>query len=749
MNNYKIKEESWILTMGSYPPRECGIATFTKDLTSAINHRFKSRIKTKILAMNRNGINIYNYPEEVILQIDDSNIDEYIETAKKINEMEQVKIVNIQHEFGLFGGEYGSYLVAFLELLNKPIVITFHSVLPEPNDQLKRIVQTLARKCSAIVVMAELGKKILRKDYDVKTEIEVIPHGIPTIPFISSIKEKTRKGYQDKILLSSFGMISSGKGYEYVINSLPKVVEKFPNLLYLIIGQTHPVVRREEGEKYRNSIERRIKKLNLEKNVKFYNKYITLQEIIEYLQATDIFICSNNDPNQITSGTLAYAVGAGRAVVSTPFLHAKELITPGRGILAKFRNPKSFEQGIIKILSDSQLKKDMEENAYANTRNMTWNNVALAYNNLFQKHVLLSYGNNIKIPEVNLNHISNLTDDFAMIQFAKKTEPDPHSGYTLDDNARAMIVCCMNYDQFQDGRNLDLIQKYLDFNKYVQKNNGKLYNLVEYNKEIRLDQWSSDAQGRSLWALGYLINTNGIPPELKKEAEQIFRKSLQLKNIDSPRAVAFTILGLHYFHKTNPNDENIHHIRKLADYLVGLFEDCTTPNWQWFEENMTYSNSKLPEALLHAYQATKDNKYLDIATSTLNFLRSITFENNIFAPIGQNGWYAKNGKKAYFDQQPVDTGSMVQTLMLAYNITGEKDYLDYATNAFYWFLGKNHLKQVIYDETTGGCFDGLGEFSINLNQGAESTISFQMARLALFNNLQEPPIAPRIGLKNE
>jgi glycosyltransferase involved in cell wall biosynthesis len=724
--------------MGTYPPRECGIATFTKDITNAIDTRYSPALKTKILAMNKNGVNIYNYPEDVIAQINDEDIQEYIDVAKKINRINKIKLVCIQHEFGIFGGEYGSYLIAFLEIINKPAIITFHSVLPHPDDNLKRVVRTLSMKSECLVVMAEKGKDILRRQYGINTEIVVIPHGIPTIPFISSIREKVRMGFQDKIILSSFGMINRGKGYEHVIQALPNVVRQFPNLLYLIIGETHPVVRKEEGEQYRNYIEGLVKQLKLEKNVKFYNKYVTLEEIIRYLQATDIFICSNKEPNQITSGTLAYAVGAGRAVISTPFLHAKELITDDRGILTKFNDSKSFEQAIVTLLSNPQMKKKMEHNAYANTRHMTWHNVALSYNEIIKKHVNLSKSYGIKLPEIKLDHMINLTDDFGIIQFANNIQPVKSSGYTLDDNARALIVSCMYYNIFKDRSKLDLIDRYLNFKEFVQQEDGKMFDIVDYEKNINTETWSEDAQGRAIWALGYLLLTKGIPRKTKDKARNILNNALKnLKGIKSPRTASFTILGLYYYNEFKYLKRNIKMIKKLSDYLVSLYENCSTEDWCWFEEYLTYSNSRLPEALYYAYLATDDKKYLDVANKSLDFLQSVTFQNNVYSPIGQDGWYFKNGKKAYFDQQPVDTASMVQALLLANRITGKKRYFKDAINAFYWFLGKNHLNQVMYDESTGGCHDGLGKYTINLNQGAESTIAYLLARLSLHKHKVE------------
>ena len=727
-------KQARILFMGTFPPRECGIATFTKDLVTSIDKKFSPLIKSKVIAMNNSGTNIYNYTDDVILQINDSDISEYIETAKQINRIDAIKLVNIQHEFGIFGGEYGSYLIAFLEALKKPVLITFHSVLPNPDDKLKKVVCSLAERSDSTIVMTKKGIDILRDEYGIKTDIKLIPHGIPTVTFDSNIKEKIRLGYKDKILLSSFGMMNSGKGYEYVIEALPKVVEKFPNLLYIIVGETHPVVRKKEGERYRNFLESKVKELGLQKHVKFYNKYVKLGEIIKYLEATDIYLCSNLNPNQITSGTLVYALGAGRAVISTPFLHAKDIITQERGILVDFKDKNSFAEAILKILSDPALKELMGKNAYVYTRHMTWPNVALSYMKEFNKYLNIKGKSKRSLPKIKLNHLIKLTDDFGIIQFANYTKPDKTDGYTLDDNARAMIFCCMHYDKFRDDSKLKLIKTYLDFIRYVQQD-GKLFNYVDHDRKINLEHWTDDAHGRALWALGFLTSIELIPQELKNNAEEIIKKALgMVNNIKSPRAVAFVILGLYFYNKARPKTENITTIKILADHLISLYNDNSSEEWQWFETYLTYSNSKLSESLFYAYLATENEEYLQIAKKTLDFLISITFENEEFAPIGQDGWYFKDGHKAHFDQQPIDTGSMVHTLMLASKITKDPSYMKKAIIAFEWFLGKNHLNQVIYDETTGGCNDGLGRSSINLNQGAESSISYLIARLSLEGN---------------
>jgi len=380
-----MKTGKSILFVSSYPPRECGIATFTKDLTTAIDKQFNPVIKFKILAMNNDGVNIYNYSDDVTFQIDDTDIQDYINTAKKINNTDSIKLVNIQHEFGIFGGKTEKYLLPFLDTLTKPVVITFHSVIPNPNPKLKRIVQLFAEKVKCIIVMNEIAVDTLKNDYNVKNNIVIIPHGIHPVPFTTNLNAKKELGFDGKTILTSFGLIRETKGSEYVIDALPKVIEKFPNILFLIIGETHPILRKEQGEKYRNFLEQKVKNLNLQEHVKFYNKYMELEEILKYLGATDIYISSSNNPNQVTSGTVSYAMGCGRVVISTPFLHARDAVIPERGLLVEFRNSKSFTDAIIKVLSNPKLKEKMEKNAYDYTRHMTWSNVAQSYLQVFNK----------------------------------------------------------------------------------------------------------------------------------------------------------------------------------------------------------------------------------------------------------------------------------------------------------------------------------------------------------------------------
>ena len=719
-----------ICFLSTYPPKECGIATFTQDLTAAMNRKFNPHLKSQIIALNDDA-HFYNYNENVLMEINKDDIDNYINTAKKINQSKDIKLVCIQHEFGIFGGEYGNHLIPFLELIEKPVVTTFHSVLPNPDIARKRIIKSLCDKSAVVVVMAKKAIEILKNDYEIEEDkLHFIPHGIPSVPFLPQETLKQKLHLQNKIVLSTFGLLSKGKGIEYMIRALPKLVEKYPNILYLIIGETHPVVRKEEGEKYRKELMQEIENLGLKNNVKFYNKFLTLQEIIDCLLATDIYVCTNLDKNQIVSGTLSYAMGCGRTIVSSPIAYAKEFLSKNRGVIVEEKSPESYAQEIDKVLSNPELKKTIERNAYTYTRPMTWQNVAINYLKVFNKALKQKDEIIDEFPEIKLDHLLNMTDELGMMQFANNTTPDPKSGYTIDDNSRALIASTLHNKLFNSPESLNLSSTYLNFIEHCQDENGNFRNNIENKNEI-IDSHSEDSFGRTIWALGYTINKSNNPEQIQK-AEILLTKSLNfLEKLKSPRAIAFAIIGLYHYHQKYPKPETLNLIINLANFLTKCFKKECSGDWHWFEEILTYSNSKLPEALYLAYEITKNQEYFDIAEKSLQFLTELIFIEDKLVLIGQNGWCKKNGKRAFFDQQPVDASSLVHTFLTAHSITNKKEYYEKAIISFNWFFGKNHLNQIVYDETTGGCFDGVGEHSLNLNQGAESTLAYLTARLLI------------------
>jgi glycosyltransferase involved in cell wall biosynthesis len=722
-------KNSKICFLSNFPPKECGIATFTQDLITSMNKRFNPKVKSRVIAMNEES-SMYNYDSRVFMQMNKDYLADYINIANRINRSDKIKIVCIQHEFGIFGGEYGSYIIPFLDTIKKPVVVTFHSVLPSPDNLRKKVVNFIGEKSAAIIVMADAAVDILHNDYGInKNKIHVIRHGIPDTPLKPVEPYKRKLRLENKIVLSTFGLLSRGKGIEYMIKALPYLVKKYPNILYVIIGETHPVIRKREGEEYRNYLMNLVKKLNLQENVKFYNKYLDLEEIIEYLLATDIYVCTNLEKNQIVSGTLSYAIGCGKAVVSTPNLYAEEVLSHDRGVLAEFQNPKSFAEGIDKLLSDQEWKKRIEQNAYSFGRSMIWSNVASGYLHLFNKVVKLREETTEKYPKIKLNHLRNLTDDIGCIQFSKLSIPDATSGYTVDDNARALIVSTIHDKLYNLEISKELSKTYLNFLERVNDEEGR-FNDMEYENK-KLNPASEDAIGRTLWSLGHLINNSNNEENIEKAKKMFDRSHLLIGKESSPRAKSFSIIGLYHYYNRYNDEKILLKIKELVDSLVESYKKEAREEWNWFESYLTYSNSKIPEALFLVHNLTKNPEYLEIAEKSLKFLTNIVFFKDELSPIGQNGWYNRNGVRSFFDQQPIDASSMVQTYLTAYAITKNEEYYNNAVLAFNWFLGKNHLKQMIYNDVTGGCHDGLSKSSINLNQGAESTIEYLISRLML------------------
>lgn len=737
--NTDSQGKSWIVCLSTFPPRQCGIATFTTDLTNAIDQIFGPSVESKIVAMNLTEISHLLYPDKVILQISQPREDDYVNAAKKLNRLEKVKLVNVQHEFGIFGGEYGLHLLLFLKTLKKPVITTLHTVLPDPDEKMQSTVQAIMKYSKGIIVMTHSSREILIKDYGLDpSHIQVIPHGIHHVPHTTSEKAKSALGFSGKLILSTFGFLSPSKGIEYIIEALPPVVKKFPNVRFLIAGVTHPVVLGTEGEAYRNFLTKKVHKLGLKNNVSFYNTYFDINKLLQFLESTDIYLSPSLNPNQTVSGTLSYALGSGRPVISTAFAQAKQDITNNVGILVDFKKPQAFTKAIIKLASNSELRLQMGKNAYFRTRHMTWENVAHSYMKYFSQFAPeLALGQR-KLPSIKLEHLAKLTDDFGIIQFAKLTEPDPCSGYTLDDNARALMVAALHYKKFKTASSLKLVSTYLNFLYKVAKPDGYFDNYVNSNrlidKQRNISENSEDPSARALYALALVSTIEQIPKRIRNQAHSLFEQSFK-ENIvfSSPRAIAFYIKALSCLFSKWKEPNVLATLRYCCEQLMSLYENSHSTDWEWFEHYLTYSNAILPEALGLGYKITRDKRYLEVSEKAFNFLIKHTFKDNIYIPVGQSGWFPKEGTRQYFDQQPEDTTATIEALNVMFSVTGKKQYKELANTAFNWFLGDNVLGQVVYDRTTGGCYDGIGEKFINLNQGAESTISYLFARLSFEN----------------
>lgn len=728
-----------IIFLSTFPPRECGIATFTRDLVDVFNELFLPKEEAKVVALNVNELSRLNYPKSVIMQISQTKKSEYAEISRKLNEMPSVKLICIQHEFGIHGGESGSYLLEFLQDIKKPVVIAMHTVLPATSpyfEKYKKIVVAANDYVRRIIVMTETSKKILIRDYGIQPDkIKIIPHGIHATPYQGTKKAKLALGLNGKTVISTFGLLSKGKGIEYAIEALPEIVKKFPNTVYLIVGATHPMVLKREGEIYRNSLSRLVFKLGLNKNVIFYNTYLPTEKILQFLQATDIYLSSSLDPNQAVSGTLSYALGTGRPVVSTSFAQAKEDVTKEVGRLVEFKNPQAIARAIDEILENKNLGIEMGKRAYFRTRKMTWQNVALSYMREFIAIVPELGLQEKNLPKIKLKHFINLTDDFGMFQFAKLTEPNPNSGYTLDDNARALIAVTEYYEKYKNISSLRLVDIYLKFIEYIFNSQG-CHNYINHDKTFNIERNTQegldDACARGIYALAVMAASKSIPVSMKKRAAKIFKMKFDLnKIVSAPRAAAFYIKALCKWLEYDKDIKYEEMLKKYCQYLLGLYERVSEPNWQWFENILAYSNGVIPEALLLAYKQTGDQKYFNIGKDSLDFLAFHSFKINCCAPVGQSGWFKRGEKKTLFDQQPEEVAALVLALKAMYEASGDAKYKKKMRNAFEWFLGNNMLGQVVYDHTTGGCYDGVGEKEINLNQGAESTVSYLLARLAV------------------
>lgn len=724
-----------ILFITSYPPRECGIATYSQDLIKMLNNKFSNSLSIKVCALESGDSN-YPYPGEVKYILNTSLADEYKKLALKINKDNHIKIVLIQHEFGFFKVQEQTFL-QFLYELSKPIIIVFHTVLPHPDEQLKSKIKNIAAACGSIITMTHNSADILTNDYGLpQQKISVIAHGTHLVPHLSEKFLKLKYGLNDQKVLTTFGLLSSGKSIETTLEALPAIVKQCPNVIFLIIGKTHPEVVKMEGEKYREMLEQKVKHYALQDHVKFINNYLALPDLLEYLQLTDIYLFTTNNPNQAVSGTFAYAMSCACPIISTPIPHAREVLTEDTGIIFDFRNSQQLADSVIRLLNDDPLRKNISTNTLQKIVSTAWENSAVAHIMLFKKIACNKITVRYNLPAINLNHLKQMTTNIGIIQFSKINQPDITSGYTLDDNARALVATCMYFKLTGDEKIVDDIQQYLSFIKLCLQTEGDFLNYVdkdnkftEQNKAVNLD----DANGRAVWALGYLVSlTDLLPKEIISEAQKIIEKSmLHLDTIHSTRAMAFAIKGLYFHHKVIKSPENIVILKTLANRLVQMYKHESNEKWEWFEGYLTYANSVLPEAMLYAWLLTGETIYKDIAISSFNFLLSQTFNENGIEVISNKNWLLNGQEAGHFGEQPIDVAYTIMTLSKFYDVLMDEDYRLKMETAFNWFLGNNRLHQIIYNPCTGGCYDGLEETHVNINQGAESTVSYLMARLTL------------------
>jgi glycosyltransferase involved in cell wall biosynthesis len=731
-----------IAFVGDYCPRKCGIATFTTDLCRAVAG-LGPRFECLVVPVN-DVPEGYEYPPEVRFEIQESDLASYEQAADFLN-LTNADVVCVQHEFGIFGGPAGSHLLALLRRLRPPIVTTLHTILREPNAEQRRVMQDLIRLSTRVVAMAQKGVEFLQEVYHAPAgKIDLIPHGIPDMPFVDPNYFKDEFGLAGRQVLLTFGLLSPNKGIEYALQALPAIVREFPNLVYVILGQTHPNLLRAQGESYRLGLERLAKDLGVQRHVVFFNRFVELEELKAFIGAADIYLTPYLNEAQITSGTLSYAFGAGKAVISTPYWHAVELLAGDRGILVPFRDSEAIAAAVLELLRDEPRRHAMRKNAYRLSREMVWSSVAAQYLRSFEQarleHSFL--GRRFSpirtldqqpglLPELKLDHLRRLTDSTGVFQHAVYSVPNFNEGYCTDDNARALALMLQLR---QAGREfpgqLGLISTYAAFVHHAfDRGRGRFRNFMGFDRRWLEAVGSEDCHGRCLWALGLAVAQTGLPG-LQRLAMELFERALPpVESFTSPRAWALALLGMDWYLRRLPGDRLVNQMRDLlVGRLLQRYRDCAGPDWPWFEDVVAYANAKLPLALIVSGHAMNHREALELGLQTLRWLVRIqTSEKGFFQPIGSNGFYPRGGARAAFDQQPIEARAMVSACLAAYRATGEAEWLQHARRAFEWFLGRNELGLPLYDSASGACHDGLHVDRINQNQGAESTLSFLLA----------------------
>jgi glycosyltransferase involved in cell wall biosynthesis len=733
-----------IAFIGNYSPRLCGIATFTTDLCEMVARQLGQRSNVFAVAVNDTAQG-YAYPSRVEFTIQKNQQSDYYKAANFIN-ASNADVACIQHEYGIYGGWDGIYVLSLVSSLSVPVVVVLHTVLKNPTPNQKKIIQEMAQRASRLVVMSDLAVTLLQDVYAVPAEkVARIYHGTPDFASLDNSRYKKRFQVEGNQTLLTFGLLSPNKGIETVIRALPELVREFPKLIYVVLGKTHPNVRKEYGEKYRTGLVALVVKLGLSEHVIFDDRFVSLEELCAWLMAADIYISPYLNEAQIVSGTLSYAVGAGTAIVSTPYWYAQELLAEGRGVLFGFGDSVVLAASLRELLADKARLKALRARTYRFGRQMRWEIVAEKYLELFQHTgaVAVKRAMVLKTPPLllheppfDLAHLKRLTDDTGLIQHAKYIVPDRHTGYCLDDNSRALMLCAGAYSLLRDEEAKKLISTYFSFTHFTQNPDGRFRNFMDYQRRFLDEVGSDDSFGRALWALGYII---WRPPRdaYRSLAFECFQKALPHVRGLNLRGKALAMLGLAAYLRCYQGDESVAALlRECADHLLVLYRHTAGDDWRWFEDIICYDNGIMPLALFQTYALLREEKYLHVAKETLEFLEKNLIHDGRLSIIGSNGWFRRGGVRAQYDQQPIDATAMVLAYQSAYWVTQDKEYLKKMRLAFGWFLGENDMGMSLYDHDTKGCADGLLAEGVSLNQGGESTVSFLIALLAMLEEYE-------------
>lgn len=732
-----------IAFIGNYLPRRCGIATFTTDLCETFADQNPS---VQVFAVPVTDIEEgYDYPERVRFEIKEQDIDSYKAAADFLN-FNNIDVVCLQHEFGIFGGDAGGYILALLRQLNMPIITTLHTALKNPSARQRRVMDELLDLSDYAVVMTQKAVDILQVVYKIhESKMRLIPHGIPDVSFIDPNFYKDQYGVEGKTALLTFGLLAPHKGIEVVLRALPNIIKEYPNAVYIVVGATHPNLLRREGEAYRIFLQRLCDEYRISKNVIFHNRFVSPEELKELLVLADIYITPYLEEAQIVSGTLAYSFGVGNAVISTPYWHAAELLSDGKGILVPFNDPEAIGQAIIRLIGNENERNAMRKNAYLLGREMIWSNVTLKYASIFEESRMKRSPVTQKkikmypleqqvpvLPDIKIDHLVRMTDSIGIFQHATFNVPNFSEGYCTDDNARALILTVLleNLGIINPLKINDLASRYLGFLRYAwDPSINRFRNFLTFQRNWKEEMPSEDCHGRALWAIGTCIGQSKNEGFAQMPVE-FFEKALASSaSFTSPRAWAFILLGIHeYLQRFHGDRLARNYMQILATRLHDLYKANSDAEWRWFESSLTYCDAKLPHALLLSGHDLDNEEMLRSGIEALGWLAKIqTSTRGHFQPVGSDGEYHRGGVKPVFDQQPTEASATVSACLEAYRVTKDKMWYGEALNAFQWFLGSNDLGISLYDPVAGGCCDGLHINRVNRNQGAESTLSFLLS----------------------
>src|SRR5713226_939094 len=724
--------------IGNHLPRRCGIATFSHDLHRAVSTSHQD-LETCVVAMTNPDCS-YDYPPAVRFQIREEVIDEYAEGAELLNNA-GFDVVSLQHEYGIFGGQAGANIVDLLSRLEMPVVTTLHTVLAKPtpiqHDVTRRIIDASAK----IVIMSETARELLRSVHDVPAhKIDVIPHGIPDFPFLEPHHAKVEFGFEEKKIILTFGLLSPNKGIEIMLGAMPSIVKSCPNAVYVILGATHPNLVRDQGEAYRDSLIARVRELGIGDCVVFFNQFVDQATLLNFISMCDVYVTPYLNEAQMTSGTLAYSFGLGKAVVSTPYWHAKELLSDGRGILVPFGDAKAVSTEIAGLLTNDIRRHSMRKRAYAASRSMTWVLMAKRYLAVFETArerarpgisapvdpiVSLSKGHGI--PEMRIGHFLSLCDSTGMIQHAVHSVPDRSHGYCVDDNARALLFSCALSNSGEAQLSETMTTRFAAFiQRAWNPDTRRFRNFMTYDRRWLEESGSEDSHGRTLWALAECAR-NDADPSRRRWAAALFKTALPVvEEFSSPRAWAFSLLGLDAYCTLAVGDVLANRLRRLlADRLMSLMAVTKTKDWIWFEDLLAYDNARLPQALIQTGLTTQTGPYVEVGLRSLRWLMSLqTTSSGCFRAVGTKSFGKVRQKPEAFDQQPVEASATISACLAAWRAEDGTEWPAGAMRAFGWFLGENDLQTTLIDPDTGGCSDGLHPDRPNENKGAESVLSY-------------------------